>query len=55
MLLQLQRNEFVRASRMIGRRSDLWVLSGTGTMFRASVRMVNGHADDSGRLSLAGV
>jgi biofilm PGA synthesis N-glycosyltransferase PgaC len=37
MLLQLQRNEFVRASRMIGRRSDLWVLSGTGTMFRASV------------------
>ena len=36
-LLQLQRNEFVRASRMIGRRSDLWVLSGTGTMFRASV------------------
>jgi cellulose synthase/poly-beta-1,6-N-acetylglucosamine synthase-like glycosyltransferase len=37
MLLQLQRNEFVRASRMVGRRSDLWVLSGTGTMFRASV------------------
>jgi cellulose synthase/poly-beta-1,6-N-acetylglucosamine synthase-like glycosyltransferase len=37
LLLQLQRNEFVRASRMIGRRSDLWVLSGTGTMFRASV------------------
>ncbi len=37
LLLQLQRNEFVRASRMIGRRSDLWVLSGTGTMFRASI------------------
>jgi poly-beta-1,6-N-acetyl-D-glucosamine synthase len=34
MLLQLQRNEFVRASRMVGRRADLWVLSGTGTMFR---------------------
>jgi cellulose synthase/poly-beta-1,6-N-acetylglucosamine synthase-like glycosyltransferase len=37
MLLQLQRNEFVRASRMVGRRADLWVLSGTGTMFRAPV------------------
>jgi poly-beta-1,6-N-acetyl-D-glucosamine synthase len=36
-LLQLQRNEFVRASRMVGRRADLWVLSGTGTMFRAEV------------------
>jgi biofilm PGA synthesis N-glycosyltransferase PgaC len=36
-LLQLQRNEFVRASRMVGRRADLWVLSGTGTMFRAPV------------------
>jgi poly-beta-1,6-N-acetyl-D-glucosamine synthase len=36
-LLQLQRNEFVRASRMVGRRADLWVLSGTGTMFRARV------------------
>jgi cellulose synthase/poly-beta-1,6-N-acetylglucosamine synthase-like glycosyltransferase len=37
MLLQLQRNEFVRASRMVGRRAGLWVLSGTGTMFRAHV------------------
>jgi len=37
MLLQLQRNEFVRASRMVGRRADLWVLSGTGTMFRAPI------------------
>jgi poly-beta-1,6-N-acetyl-D-glucosamine synthase len=37
MLLQLQRNEFTRASRMIGRRADLWVLSGTGTMFRVPV------------------
>ena len=37
MLHQLQRNEFVRASRMVGRRADLWVLSGTGTMFRAPV------------------
>jgi len=37
MLLQLQRNEFVRASRMVGRRADLWVLSGTGTMFRVPV------------------
>lgn len=36
-LLQLQRNEFARASRMIGRRADLWVLSGTGTMFRVPV------------------
>jgi biofilm PGA synthesis N-glycosyltransferase PgaC len=36
-LRQLQRNEFVRASRMVGRRADLWVLSGTGTMFRAPV------------------
>jgi cellulose synthase/poly-beta-1,6-N-acetylglucosamine synthase-like glycosyltransferase len=36
-LLQLQRNEFVRASRMVHRRADLWVLSGTGTMFRARV------------------
>jgi biofilm PGA synthesis N-glycosyltransferase PgaC len=36
-LLQLQRNEFARASRLVGRRSDLWVLSGTGTMFRAAV------------------
>ncbi|HLX48513.1 MAG TPA: glycosyltransferase family 2 protein [Streptosporangiaceae bacterium] len=37
MLFQLQRNEFTRASRMIGRRADLWVLSGTGTMFRVPV------------------
>ncbi|HEY2576536.1 MAG TPA: glycosyltransferase [Streptosporangiaceae bacterium] len=36
-LLQLQRNEFVRAARMVGRRADLWVLSGTGTMFRVPV------------------
>jgi poly-beta-1,6-N-acetyl-D-glucosamine synthase len=36
-LRQLQRNEFVRASRMVGRRADLWVLSGTGTMFRVPV------------------
>lgn len=36
-LLQLQRNEFVRVSRQIGRRADLWVLSGTGTMFRVPV------------------
>lgn len=37
MLLQLQRNEFTRAARMIGRRAGLWVLSGTGTMFRVPV------------------
>ena len=36
-LRQLQRNEFVRASRLVPRRSSLWVLSGTGTMFRARV------------------
>lgn len=33
-LRQLQRNEFVRASRIVPRRAALWVLSGTGTMFR---------------------
>jgi biofilm PGA synthesis N-glycosyltransferase PgaC len=37
LLHQLQRNEFVRVSRKIGRRADLWVLSGTGTMFRVPV------------------
>jgi biofilm PGA synthesis N-glycosyltransferase PgaC len=37
LVLQLQRNEFVRTSRKIGRRADLWVLSGTGTMFRVPV------------------
>jgi len=36
-LRQLQRNEFVRASRLVPRRASLWVLSGTGTMFRARV------------------
>lgn len=36
-LRQLQRNEFVRASRLVPRRAGLWVLSGTGTMFRARV------------------
>lgn len=44
MLLQLQRNEFVRASRMVGRRADLWVLSGTGTMFRVPVLRAVAHA-----------
>ena len=34
LLCQLQRNEFVRATRLVPRRSALWVLSGTGTMFR---------------------
>ena len=37
LLKQLQRNEFVRASRLVPRREALWVLSGTGTMFRARV------------------
>jgi cellulose synthase/poly-beta-1,6-N-acetylglucosamine synthase-like glycosyltransferase len=37
LVLQLQRNEFVRASRLVQRRYDLWVLSGTGTMFRVPV------------------
>jgi poly-beta-1,6-N-acetyl-D-glucosamine synthase len=37
LICQLQRNEFVRASRLVPRRESLWVLSGTGTMFRASV------------------
>ncbi|HEU5420400.1 MAG TPA: glycosyltransferase family 2 protein [Streptosporangiaceae bacterium] len=37
LLRQLQRNEFVRASRLVQRRYDLWVLSGTGTMFRVPV------------------
>lgn len=36
-LRQLQRNEFVRASRLVPRRGSLWVLSGTGTMFRARI------------------
>jgi cellulose synthase/poly-beta-1,6-N-acetylglucosamine synthase-like glycosyltransferase len=36
-LRQLQRNEFVRASRLVPRREALWVLSGTGTIFRARV------------------
>ncbi len=37
LLHQLQRNEFVRASRLVRRRADLWVLSGTGTLFRVPV------------------
>jgi cellulose synthase/poly-beta-1,6-N-acetylglucosamine synthase-like glycosyltransferase len=37
MLQQLQRNEFVRASRLVPRRAALWVLSGTGTMFPVRV------------------
>lgn len=37
LLRQLQRNEFARASRLVRRRYELWVLSGTGTMFRAPV------------------
>jgi poly-beta-1,6-N-acetyl-D-glucosamine synthase len=37
LLRQLQRNEFVRASRLVRRRADLWVLSGTGTMFRVPI------------------
>jgi biofilm PGA synthesis N-glycosyltransferase PgaC len=37
LLQQLQRNEFVRCSRQVRRRAELWVLSGTGTLFRASV------------------
>src|SRR5215469_648372 len=37
MLGQLQRNEFVRATRLVPRRAALWVLSGTGTMFRVPV------------------
>jgi cellulose synthase/poly-beta-1,6-N-acetylglucosamine synthase-like glycosyltransferase len=36
-LHQLQRNEFVRASRLVPRRGALWVLSGTGTMFPVRV------------------
>jgi poly-beta-1,6-N-acetyl-D-glucosamine synthase len=36
-LRQLQRNEFVRASRLVPRRGGLWVLSGTGTMVRAGI------------------
>lgn len=52
LLRQLQRNEFVRASRLVRRRYDLWVLSGTGTMFRvAALRQV---ARERGR-SLPGV
>ncbi len=34
---QLQRNEFVRASRLVPRRASLWVLSGTGTLLPAAV------------------
>jgi poly-beta-1,6-N-acetyl-D-glucosamine synthase len=34
---QLQRNEFIRATRLVPRRATLWVLSGTGTMFRVPV------------------
>jgi biofilm PGA synthesis N-glycosyltransferase PgaC len=37
LLRQLQRNEFVRATRLVPRRAALWVLSGTGTMFRVPV------------------
>lgn len=37
LLGQLQRNEFVRATRLVPRRAALWVLSGTGTMFRVPV------------------
>lgn len=37
LLAQLQRNEFVRATRLVPRRGALWVLSGTGTMFRVPV------------------
>jgi cellulose synthase/poly-beta-1,6-N-acetylglucosamine synthase-like glycosyltransferase len=37
LLRQLQRNEFVRASRLVQRRYELWVLSGTGTMLRVPV------------------
>jgi cellulose synthase/poly-beta-1,6-N-acetylglucosamine synthase-like glycosyltransferase len=37
LLRQLQRNEFVRASRLVRRRYELWVLSGTGTMLRVPV------------------
>ncbi len=37
LLAQLQRNEFVRATRLVPRRAALWVLSGTGTMFRVPV------------------
>ncbi|MGH3276394.1 MAG: glycosyltransferase family 2 protein [Streptosporangiaceae bacterium] len=37
LLRQLQRTEFVRASRLVQRRYELWVLSGTGTMLRVPV------------------
>lgn len=37
LLRQLQRNEFIRASRLVQRRYELWVLSGTGTMLRVPV------------------
>lgn len=37
LLRQLQRNEFLRATRLVRRRYELWVLSGTGTMFRVPV------------------
>jgi biofilm PGA synthesis N-glycosyltransferase PgaC len=37
LLGQLQRNEFVRATRLVPRRAALWVLSGTGTMLRVPV------------------
>jgi poly-beta-1,6-N-acetyl-D-glucosamine synthase len=51
-LRQLQRNEFVRASRLVPRRAGLWVLSGTGTMFRA--RVLREVARERGR-SLSGI
>jgi cellulose synthase/poly-beta-1,6-N-acetylglucosamine synthase-like glycosyltransferase len=46
-LRQLQRNEFVRASRLVPRRAALWVLSGTGTMLR--VRVLREVARQRGR------
>jgi cellulose synthase/poly-beta-1,6-N-acetylglucosamine synthase-like glycosyltransferase len=51
-LRQLQRNEFIRAARLVPRRAGLWVLSGTGTMFRA--RVLREVARERGR-SLPGV
>ena len=48
MLGQLQRNEFVRATRLVPRRAALWVLSGTGTMFRVPV--IREVARERGRL-----
>jgi cellulose synthase/poly-beta-1,6-N-acetylglucosamine synthase-like glycosyltransferase len=37
LLCQLQRNEFIRATRLVPRRAALWVLSGAGTLFRVPV------------------